>query len=77
MKQPMPVFLLVYDARKTQAYWLYVQAYFKSRKVTRAKRNSGSITVHVLVQNILSEQTVDYMRQKKAEILQAEIRHED
>ncbi len=77
MKQPMPVFLLVYDARKIQAYWLYVQAYFKLHKVEKPKRNSGSVTVHVPVQNMLNDQTVDYMRQKKAEVLEAEIKHED
>jgi hypothetical protein len=77
MKQPMPVFLLVYDARKIQAYWLYVQAYFKSHKVKKPRKNSGSITVRVPVQNILTEQTVDYLRQKKAEVLEAEIKHAD
>jgi hypothetical protein len=71
----MPVFLFVYDARKTQAYWLYVQAYFKSHKVKKPRKNSGSITVRVPVQNILTEHTVDYMRQKKAEVLKAEIKH--
>jgi penicillin-binding protein-related factor A (putative recombinase) len=77
MKQPMPVFLLIYDAKKNQAYWLYVQAYFASCKIKMPKKNTGSITVNVPVQNKLTEQTVDYMRQKKAEVLQAEIRHED
>jgi uncharacterized protein YdaL len=77
MKEPMPVFLLVYDANKIQAYWLYVQAYFKSYKVKKPKKNTGSITVRVPVQNVLTEQTVDYMRQKKAEVLQIEIKHED
>jgi hypothetical protein len=77
MKQPMPVFLLLYDAKKTQAFWLYVQAYFRSDKVRKPTKNTGSITVRIPVQNVLTEQTVDYMRQKKAEVLQAEITHED
>ena len=27
-REPMPVFLVLYDAREPKAYWLYVQKYF-------------------------------------------------
>ena len=77
MKQPMPVFLVLYDAKRAQAFWLYVQAYFRSDKMKKPRKNSGIITVRVPVQNKFTEQTVDYMRQKKAEILDAEITHEE
>ena len=56
---------------------LYVQAYFKSHKIKKRKKNSGSMTVHIPVQNKLTEQTVVYMRQKKAEVLKAEIKHDE
>lgn len=29
LAQPMPVILIVYDARKDAAYWLYIQSYFQ------------------------------------------------
>src|SRR5437870_3431239 len=28
LKEPMPVILIVYDAKKDIAYWLYIQSYF-------------------------------------------------
>ena len=46
-----------------------------SRQETSLIQSEDSITVHVPVQNIFTEQTVDYMRQKKAEVLEAEIKH--
>jgi hypothetical protein len=32
IKEPMPVFIIVYDAIQKVAYWLYVQAYFEENK---------------------------------------------
>src|SRR6266568_4321283 len=29
LAQPLPVILIIYDARKEKAYWLYVQSYFR------------------------------------------------
>ena len=76
LKEPMPVFLILYDARKSKAYWLYVQAYFADA-AKRPKRKAKSVTVRVPVSNLFAERTVDYMRAKKAAILQVEIAHEE
>src|SRR5262245_45894381 len=32
LAQPMPVILIVYDASKDRAYWLYVQSHFRRLK---------------------------------------------
>lgn len=75
MKQTMPVFLIVYDAQKVKAYWLYVQAYFKSRK--KPKKNVATITVHVPVAHQFMEATVDYMQDRKAAITEGKVEHEE
>jgi hypothetical protein len=74
MKQAMPVFLILYDAKAVKAYWLYVQPYFAAQK--RPRKNAGTITVRVPVANELTEQTVDYMRERKEALLEVEVEHE-
>jgi hypothetical protein len=72
MKEPMPVFLILYDAKKIKAFWLYIQEYFGSgagKKPNKKAKKAKSITVRVPVMNEFTEQTVDYMRARKAAIL--------
>jgi hypothetical protein len=33
--EPMPVILVIYDAKRERSYWLYIQEYFQSGKYTR------------------------------------------
>jgi hypothetical protein len=75
MKQPMPVFLILYDAIKTKAYWLYVQEYSATTK--KPKKNAETTTVRVPVANEFTAETVDYTRGKKAAILELEVEHEE
>jgi hypothetical protein len=77
MQQVMPVFLILFDAKKVKAYWLYVQAYFTKDKSRKPKKNAGAITVRVPVKNEFTERTVDYMRERKAAILEVEVGHEE
>ena len=58
LKEPLPVILVLYDARKDVAYWQYVQAYFESRQgrtVTVAQR---SVTVHLPIANMLDKDAI-------------------
>ena len=57
--QPMPVFLVLYDARKVVAYWLYVQNYFGVDPSRRPKAGVQSVTLRLPVANVFSEATVD------------------
>ena len=77
-KEPMPVFLVLYDAKKIKAYWLYVKEYFATTG-KKPSKNAKSIVVRVPVKNELTEQTIDYMRARKAAILdkmKGHIQHE-
>lgn len=78
-KQPMPVFLILYDAKVKKAYWLYLQEFFGAGLGRRPKKGAAKMTVHVPVKNKFSARTVDYMRQRKAAILsdiEGKIRHD-
>ena len=63
--QPMPVFLVLYDARKVTAYWLYVQSYFGVDPSRRPKAGAESVTLRLAVTNVFGEATVDYARERK------------
>ncbi len=67
--EPMPVFLILYDATKNKAYWQYLQAYFGSTPSTRPKKGATSVTVRLPVANEFDENTVDYARAKKRSAL--------
>ncbi|HZY90747.1 MAG TPA: DUF4365 domain-containing protein [Gemmataceae bacterium] len=67
--EPMPVFLVLYDAQARKAFWLYVQEHFGADLSRKPKRGAKSVTVRVPVANELTEATVDYARQRKELIL--------
>lgn len=68
-KEPMPVFMILYHAKRKRAYWLYVQDYFALGN--KPKKNSNSLTVRVPVRNGVSRKTVTYIRSRKAAVLKS------
>jgi len=58
MAQEMPVILIVFDARKDMAYWLYVQSYFRRLKGFSLFTAGQTVTVHLLTANVLTPATV-------------------
>ncbi len=75
MKQTMPVFLILYDANRTKAFWLYVQAYYRIQR--KPRRSAKTTTVRVPLTNRFTKRTVDYMRNRKAAVSENEVAHED
>jgi hypothetical protein len=75
MKQVMPVFLVLYDAGKVRTYWVYVQAYFSSDEVRKPRDNAKTVAIRVPVKNRFNRRTVEYMRKKKAALLEVEVEH--
>ena len=65
----MPVFLVLYDAKAGKAYWLYLQEYISADSGKRPRKNASTMTLNIPLENEFTSHTVDYMRQKKAEIL--------
>lgn len=69
ISEPMPVFLILYDALERNAYWLYVQEYFTSDKHRRPGKRSKTLAIRIPLANTFVEDTVDYMRARKTAIL--------
>jgi hypothetical protein len=55
LHEPMPVFLIVYDAATDRALWLYVQAYFEGQHRLDLSGIGATVTVHIPVQNAFDE----------------------
>jgi hypothetical protein len=54
----MRVILIVYDAKKDVAYWLYVQAYFQGQADFNLIGIKDQITVHIPRGNVLDRKAV-------------------
>jgi hypothetical protein len=58
LAQPMPVILIVYDARKNVGYWLYVQSYFRKRTDFNLFAAGKTVTVQVATTNVVDTAAV-------------------
>ena len=67
--EPMPVFLVVYDAANERAYWLYVQQYFESAAGRRPPAGAKTIRVHLPETNRVGMAFVRYARERKEDVL--------
>jgi hypothetical protein len=67
--EPMPVILILYDARGNKAYWQYVQGYFEGNPSKRPKGPANSVTVRIPVRNTFDGIAVDYCCTKKQAVL--------
>jgi hypothetical protein len=58
LAQPMPVILIIYDARKDTAYWLYVQSYFRRCKGFNLFAAGKTVTIAVPTANVVTPAAV-------------------
>jgi hypothetical protein len=77
LDEPMPVFLIVYDATRRTAYWLYVQNYFQQQPKFLAKKHRNSITVQIPARNRVTRRFIEFARICKDNILSQTVRYAD
>jgi hypothetical protein len=65
-----PVYMVVFDARREQAHWVYLQEYFSTNRIRPAKIKAKSITIKLNVSQRLNEKTIRTWRADKARLLQ-------
>jgi hypothetical protein len=58
LAQPLPVILIVYDAKRDQAYWLYVQSYFQEQPSFNLFAVKETVTVQIPKANVLNPAAV-------------------
>jgi hypothetical protein len=58
LNEPLPVILILYNAREDRAHWLYLQEYFRTRQWTERAGQATTVTVHIPAGNVLDETAV-------------------
>jgi hypothetical protein len=69
MEEPMPVFLILYDASSRWAYWQYVQRYFRAEPAKKPRAAASFVRVAVPVSHRVGRKMVVMVRQCKDNIL--------
>lgn len=78
--EPMPCILVIYDSQSSQAYWLYLQAYFENIKGFNIAQLGESVTVYLPKTNIIDVEAIKQFKQYRDDVLsqlKGVIRHYD
>ncbi len=70
IEEPMPVVLVLFDARKRQAWWLYMQRYFADEPSRFLKPGAKSIRVFIPRHQRFGKRTVKAMQSWKRKLLE-------
>ena len=69
VREPFPVFLVLYDAPARRAYWLYVQHYFEHNPSRRPRPSAATVRMFVPKSNKIGVRFVAYARRCKETVL--------
>lgn len=69
--EPMPCILIIYDAQSSQAYWLYLQAYFENLERFDLWQIRDSVVVHLPTKNIVNQEAIKKFATFKNDIQEA------
>jgi hypothetical protein len=67
--ETMPVFLVLFDAGRAVAHWLYIQNYFETDAARRPGRSARSVRVVIPVANVVDAAFIRHARERKADVL--------
>jgi hypothetical protein len=66
--EPMPVVLVVYDARRDRAYWIDIQNYIETTRLTLDR--SDRVTLRVPVKNRVNKRSILHFRRLRDDVLE-------
>jgi hypothetical protein len=67
LHEPMPVILVLFDAQREKAYWLYMQLYFEQRSICLDDIQTDNLSVHL--KNIVDSDAIKKWRDYKEDVL--------
>ena len=67
--EPMPMLLVLFDALRQRAFWLYLQAYFNADRRREPKPSAKSVGLRIPRRNKVNRRAVAYMRRAKDNVL--------
>lgn len=70
MREPMPVILVLFDASKRRAYWLYIQRCFGEDPLRKPRQGARTIRVRVPKRQAVSRTAIRTGREFKQRILE-------
>jgi hypothetical protein len=70
VKESTPIILIVYDAQKDAAYWLYIQAYFEARPKLVWETQGGELIVHIPKHQVLDSAAMTRFAEFRDRVLQ-------
>jgi hypothetical protein len=70
IREPMPVILILFDAFKRRAHWVYVQRYFAESSSRKPKQVAKTIRVRVPKRQVVSRKAIKTMRAFKQGVLE-------
>jgi hypothetical protein len=65
----VPVYLVVFDAKREKAYWIYFQKYIEQRGIRAAMMKTESITVELGATQVVNRRTIVGWRRDKMVVL--------
>jgi Domain of unknown function (DUF4365) len=69
LAQPMPVILVIYDAAKERAFWLYLQDYFRKRSRFSLFTAGKTATVRIPTMNVVNVSAMGSFRRFRDNVL--------
>jgi hypothetical protein len=73
LMEPLPVVLIMYDAQRDVAFWLYVQASYEPGTRVGLSASSRTVTLRIPTGNVVTADAMDRLAQLKNDlVLQAE-----
>ncbi len=70
MREEVPVILILFDASRTRAFWIQVQAYFHGNATRRPKKGAKTVRVRVPARQVVNRRAVGQWRELKRQALQ-------
>jgi Domain of unknown function (DUF4365) len=65
----VPVYLVVFDAKRERAYWAYFQRYIERKGIKASKLRTETVTIELDTAKVVNRRTVASWRRDKAEVL--------
>jgi hypothetical protein len=70
MREPMPVILVLFDASKRRAYWLYIQRYFAQNPSRKPRQGAKTVRVRIPKRQVISRAAIKAIRTYKQGVLE-------
>ena len=69
LKEPMPVILVLFDAKNEKAYWVYIQGYFEQKGISLNFVDQENLSIYFDEKNIVNVAAIKKWKEYKDKLL--------